>query len=898
MTVPEPLDPANRLGEQLDGRCGNGRTHLPASFTSATTCPSTALALVAAEYHPVVTYPRGFKLPDRDEPSDGKRPMGKGWGLDAPTVQTIRERYQRHPAAGVGIALGPRKAPGGHWLVDLEVDGEEGEASLLALFGGESVDTLAWSSRRGRHRLYLADPERIAPLVAAGEGKGQNSGVIHHPELPGLELRLGREGCQIQSVCPPTVGMDDQPRRWEGPEHIAWLPAVVYENLGRLLSYQREEPSNDRSALGVQDPSSGNGGLPFSAPTGTSADEAWFREGLRREAEKVAQATDGTRHKTLLTAARTLGGSLHHGYVSRAEVEAALTDAGRRCGLPEAEVSEVIRDGLKYGTDAPLPLPERLERPKRREAGVPKDAPWPPLKLSEPPAIEPAPVAVLPPALAAYCRAVAEATRTPPDFALAALLTVAGAAVGQSVNLRINRNWTEAPLLYTVLVAPPGKRKSPVIRAVRRPLFEIDMRLRQQSKEARERWEEAKKKHTKDPDNNAPPGPEPPQLRAVVDDITRASLTIVLADNPRGTLADPKEAAAWMNSFDEFTGGRGRDRQFWMCVYDCEAVYSDRKGGWEQTFVPHPYCAVIASTQPEMLGALNGDRGRADGFYERLTLIAPDPASYPSQFWTEAEVPAEVEAVWRDCIVLLHSAEMVTDELHEIRRPWYVELTMRGKTAWVAWHDVHVAEMEAAEFDPALAGVWSKAIGRCARLALILSRLRWALVPPAVRPATPLDVTEHDVEGAAKLTRWLCSHAARVAHERSGGVTDSGARDVLDWLRRHHRQSFRRAEVSEDLRRFRREAKLLVEALESLENAGVIRRRAETPDPHRTGPRPTPLYDVHPALLEAPEDADIPSTTRANGGNDGNFGRSEDEPSEVVESVGGGSDEEEGQWEG
>ena len=139
-------------------------------------------------------------------------------------------------------------------------------------------------------------------------------------------------------------------------------------------------------------------------------------------------------------------------------------------------------------------------------------------------------------------------------------------------------------------MARSGRTKSPIIRIVRRPLLQIDERLRKESEEARERWEEAKKAHAKDPDGNPPPGPEPPQLRAIVDDVTRASLTIVLKDNPRGVLGDPKEATAWTGSFNEFTG-RGRDRQFWLCIYDCEPVQSDRKGGRESTYVPFPFCA-------------------------------------------------------------------------------------------------------------------------------------------------------------------------------------------------------------------------------------------------------------------------------------------------------------------
>jgi hypothetical protein len=153
--------------------------------------------------------------------------------------------------------------------------------------------------------------------------------------------------------------------------------------------------------------------------------------------------------------------------------------------------------------------------------------------------------------LQTYCHEAAATIQAPAEFAGAAMLAVAGAAIGQSVNLSLSRTWAEPSLLYLILVGRPGTAKTPIIRVVSRPLALIDRRLRRESKEAREAWDKARKAHEKDPKNNAPPGPEPPQLRAIVKDITRESLVIILADNPRGVLCDPDEASGWVGSFNE-----------------------------------------------------------------------------------------------------------------------------------------------------------------------------------------------------------------------------------------------------------------------------------------------------------------------------------------------------------
>ena len=129
---------------------------------------------------------------------------------------------------------------------------------------------------------------------------------------------------------------------------------------------------------------------------------------------------------------------------------------------------------------------------------------WPPLRIHEPPSVLPFPINVFPPSLQAYCREVAEAKLVPPDFVGELMLVVAGAAIGQSINVKVKRDWTEPPLLLLVLVAPPGRTKSPVIRTVVNPLTQIDRRLRDEFKKAYQAWL-ARSKAAKEGQSASPP---------------------------------------------------------------------------------------------------------------------------------------------------------------------------------------------------------------------------------------------------------------------------------------------------------------------------------------------------------------------------------------------------------
>jgi hypothetical protein len=443
----------------------------------------------------------------------------------------------------------------------------------------------------------------------------------------------------------------------------------------------------------------------------------------------------------------------------------------------------------------------------------------------------------------------------PLDFVGAAMLAVAGAAIGQSFNIKLRRGWFEAPLLFVVLVAPPGKTKSPVIRAVVKPLTEIDARLRKESDEAREAWIKAKAAHDKDPDNNPSPGPEPPQRRAIVKDITRESVAIILKDNQRGVLCDPDEASAWVASFNEYKGKGGSDRQFWLSIHSCIPISVDRKGGRQSIYVRFPFSSMLGGLPPSKLSALRDDRNQDDGLVERILFVYPE--EFPPQLWTEVELSEKAEKDWAAAIGKLFDTPMQVKD--EVEAPHPIGFTDAAKQRWIDWFNAHADETEAPEFSDRQAGAWSKMRAHAARFALILVRLRWACEPPPPPPPSPRfavvtgldEVTGSDVEGAIELATYFKSHLLRVIHQMTGGFDHADIRAVADWIRRKGLTEFRVHDVGADLRRFRSNPKARDAALAGLVEVGVIRPKREDRHPSTTGPKPTHAYEVHPEFLSA-----------------------------------------------
>jgi len=463
-----------------------------------------------------------------------------------------------------------------------------------------------------------------------------------------------------------------------------------------------------------------------------------------------------------------------------------------------------------------------------------EDEVWPELSLEEPPPSLPFPVDVFPIPLQRFCLGVAQVTLTPPDLPGAVMLATASAAIGQSVQLALKRTWKESTLLYLIIVADPGRKKSPVITLAARPLARIDERLRKDSEEHHVIWKDKKKS------KDEGPGPEPAQRRAIVKDITRESLVSILRDNPRGVLVDPDEATAWVASFNEYKA-KGSDRQFWLAIWNSKPISVDREGGRRSLWVRNPLATVIAGIPPEMLGSLEEEHGRNDGFKDRILFVYP--AEFPDQVWTEEELDEGDETTWASVINTLHAQEMFEDEKEGIR-PHLVDFDQSAKAEWITWFNAHNKEAASENMPTSCRGIWSKLEAYCGRFSLILSRLRLAMNPEQTE-LLKAPIRPEDVQGAIKLLNYFKSNWLRIHHRISGGVSDPDAKAIIGWILRHDRNAFREREVRKVMSGRFPTPESALHALNILARMGVIRPKVEEV---KTGRRPTPAFEVHPDL--------------------------------------------------
>jgi hypothetical protein len=240
----------------------------------------------------------------------------------------------------------------------------------------------------------------------------------------------------------------------------------------------------------------------------------------------------------------------------------------------------------------------------------------------DPAGLSDVPPSACPPVI--YRWALSEARRkgAPPMFPIVSAITVAAAAIGNSLRIRPREHdtgWTEPAALWTVPVASPGQRKSPIIKAAKKPLNDVDGEYLRADRARQEEWLARPKPKKGDADNR---GPEPRIRRRVVDNPTLEKQVRIHSDNPRGLLIAPDEFAAIPASYGAYKKNGDGDRTLALRMFDGDDIKLDRVGAGT-IYADSALLSILAGTQPDKIATLTGGLG-ADGFLQRILFVVHD----------------------------------------------------------------------------------------------------------------------------------------------------------------------------------------------------------------------------------------------------------------------------------
>jgi hypothetical protein len=456
----------------------------------------------------------------------------------------------------------------------------------------------------------------------------------------------------------------------------------------------------------------------------------------------------------------------------------------------------------------------------------------------------------------------------PPDFPGVGMLTLAAGAIANSRQLLIKKGYPESACLYAAYVAPPGSVKTAPVKMLRTPFDARQAALIEEWKVELKAWEEADPKA----------GPRPVPQRIIVSDTTTETLKILLAQNPRGLMLLRNELAALLAGFNQYKGGVGNDKQFYMDNWDHNTIYVDRKSekGWQGAplIVRHPFCGLFGTIQPEVLPLLQGETRRGapppnDGWVDRFLFCFPDVFPQVGEQWRE--VDKDLLDPWRTAVhrLLELDAPMSVDEGGEIR-PKLVGLTRAGKGVWEQFTKKMAEEMNREEFPGHLRGPFVKLRVYFARLGLVIHLLRFVCE----------EVTSPSVDGAsmtrsARLISYFAEHARRVYARIHADHRVDQAWRVVRYLQRQVHEGAKGAEGGNvqwtvSRRNLHRgvwggkrtavcnSVQQMDQVIELLVTHNYL--RAIDGEQKRSGPGrpPSSLFAINPAVFEASESAAAP----------------------------------------
>nr|MBR4281389.1 DUF3987 domain-containing protein [Clostridia bacterium] len=563
------------------------------------------------------------------------------------------------------------------------------------------------------------------------------------------------------------------------------------------------------------------------------------------------------------------------GYPSHSEADQALCShlafwTGRDAGMMDAmfRQSGLMRDkwdrkqaGSTYGqitiqtairncTEVYTPKGQRQVQPTPApvvEAEEPKFLPMKPLtpQSSE---LPPFPVDYLPEPLRSYVSAVAEHSQTSPDMAAVIGLGTLAVCLQGKYRVEGSPGYYEPLSLYTVVIAPPGERKSSVMNDMTRALRDYadeynraratDIKANRRERESLQRqinaqqkkleqsgkWEDEAQLNVLNDQLEALPELKP--ARFFADDCSSEALTSLMAENGGVISVISTEGGVF-----DMMNGRYSNKvniDVWLKGHCGDTIYVDRKCR-EAECIARPALSAILSIQPCVLEEIMTNATMSGRGLIARFLYASPPSRIGSRSFTTKPIPPEVEADYRSMIYRL----MALDRPEEPR----TLMLAPGATEQIAEHFQHHERFLVGE-GQAISDWASKYIGAVLRIAGLIHA---AEMQPEGSPL----ITEATITRAICIGQYFLQHSLYAYSMMGTDLSIQKARFVLAKLCKKEITQIKRSELFQMCRgKFFKKTEELLPTLELLVDHGYI--RMEEPEHFTVGRPPDTRIFVNP----------------------------------------------------
>ena len=354
-----------------------------------------------------------------------------------------------------------------------------------------------------------------------------------------------------------------------------------------------------------------------------------------------------------------------------------------------------------------------------------------------------------------------------PSTPAIALLCAVSVCIGNRKQIEVKQNWREPAIIWGAAVAGSSSGKSPAVKAVLKPLYEIEQENYRLYEQECEQYEIEKNN-----ESLAVVVKPPICKRLLVSDTTVEALAIRLKDNPKGLLLHRDELAGWFRGLNKYKSG-GDDTETWLSFWRGEHIIIDRKTGDRPTIsVPMPFVSLLGTIQPEVLAeTLKRSSSLHNGMLARFLFAV---SKIQSVSWNDKVVTDNDICFLKELYSKLLNHDMHFED-EGYGAPAILILSDKAFYRLGEFSDRMVSK--ANKYGGVLEPVFAKADSQAARIALILHELK--------RATGMLDndiVSDETMADAVDTCSWFMDQAFKVHYLLLADDNKEIAND-LKWIR-------------------------------------------------------------------------------------------------------------------
>jgi len=424
--------------------------------------------------------------------------------------------------------------------------------------------------------------------------------------------------------------------------------------------------------------------------------------------------------------------------------------------------------------------------------------------------LPPFPIEALPTTIGEYAKAVSETTQTPLDMAAASALPIIALCIQNKYIICGKADWYEPLNLFENIIAEPSERKSPVLKAMMKPVttYEIEYNKRNAHiVEASNMRKRVLEKRQKAIEEQVSKGKleyseldkiaeeisnfeEIKPLKLYVDDITTEKLTSTLADNNSKTAIISSEGGI----FNMLSGMYSKTVNIDVALkaYSGDTIRVDRIGRASESIV-NPSLTMLIMVQPNVLsGMMQNKVFRGRGLTARFLYVMPKSRVGTREYRTNP-IPGELYIKYESLIHSLLEEEQFTPQIitlspeaDKLLEEFSLDLEPKIKTEYI-----NISE-------------WiGKLAGNILRISGILCRCNTVVKEEFLNEPEPLIVSKKDMENAIKLGMYFTKHAEAAFGLMGADDVVKGCKYMLDVIKEHNITEFNCHDIKRQCRSFK-----------------------------------------------------------------------------------------------